>query len=334
MKKLFFSIGLVILGAFLLVGCAKDKVITETFPKKVEQLDSYILKGRLESFFPTGRKESEVTVSYKHPDYYRVELKMLGLNETQLIVKNKDGVYVLIPRINKTFKIEGSWPLNSSCSYLLQSLAKDIVNDPDIRILEEKDSFTVEVKAKLFNDANPTKQKIIFDKKTKLPSEVLVYDDNQNLMTRLTINTIDINPNISEDVFKVDKTIAEIRQQYGDESPTYEDRSFVYPTYFPEGSTLDQEVITGENSNRIAIMKFKGDEISFNVIQQYVNDQEAITTTYISGNILLVSGNVAIYGNDQLIFLENGIEYIIASSTIDFTEIYKMAESLVADTEK
>lgn len=334
MKKLIFSLGLVLIFLVILAGCAKDKVITQAFPKKVQDLDSYLLKGRLETFYPTGRKESEVTVSYKKPDLYRVEIKMLGLNESQMIIKNKNGVYVLIPRINKTFKIDGNWPLNSSCSYLLQSLAKDIINDPNIRITEEKDAFYVEVKARMFNDANPTKQKIVFDKKTKLPSEVLVYDENENLVQRLTINAIDLNHNISNDVFKVELANEEVREEYGNESPTYTDRSFVYPTYFPTGTARDQEVISGEGENLMAIIKFKGDDVSYNIIETYVNDQDTLTTTYVSGEVLSVTDNIAIYTNGQLIFYESGIEFTIASNSLGLGELHKMAVSMVAATEK
>lgn len=334
MKKIILSLGLVLLFVMMLAGCAKDKLITQSFPKKVQELDSYVLKGRLESFYQTGRKESEVTVSYKKPDLYRVELKMLGLNESQLIIKNKDGVYVLIPRINKTFKIDGTWPLNSSCSYLLQSLAKDIVNDPNIRITEEKDALYVEARARLFNNANPTKQKIIFDKKTKLPSEVLLYDENENLVQRLTINSIDLNHNISNDVFKVEVANEEVRDEYGNESPTYNDRSFIYPTYFPSGTAREQEVISGQGENLMAIIKFKGDDVSYNIIETYVNDQETLTVTYVSGEILSVTDNVAIYTNNQLIFYDNGIEFTIASKTLGLDELYKMAVSMVAATEK
>ena len=334
MKKIILLVGLVIFCALILVGCAKDKAITQAFPKKVQELDSYVLRGRLESFYPTGRKESEVTVKYKKPDLYRVEIKMLGLDESQLIIKNNDGVYVLIPRINKTFKIDGNWPLNSSTSYLLQSLAKDIINDENIRITEEKDAIYVEVKAHMFNDANPTKQKIVFDKKTKLPSEVLVYDENENLMQRLTINTIELNPSLSNDVFKVKVANDEVREEYGNESPTYSDRTFVYPTYFPPGTAREQEVISGEGENLMAIIKFRGEDVSYNIIETYVNDQEVLTTTYVTGEILSVTSNVAIYTNNQLIFYENGIEFTIASNNLALDEIHKMAVSMIAANEK
>lgn len=76
------------------------------------------------------------------------------------MVKNNSGVYVIIPSINKTFKVNSSWPENMSYPYLLQSLSNDIVQDSNLRTTTEGKSTIVELKAKLFTEDETTTQKL------------------------------------------------------------------------------------------------------------------------------------------------------------------------------
>ena len=93
------------------------------------------------------------------------------------MVKNNDGVHVIIPSVNKTFKVNSSWPNNSSYPYLLQSIAHDIVSDDNIIINKDGDYTILELKVKLFNREDGNTQKIIFDQ-TGLPKEVYIYNKN------------------------------------------------------------------------------------------------------------------------------------------------------------
>ena len=123
---------------------------------------------------------------------YRVELQNPNTVETQIMIKNADGVYVLVPSINKTFKVNSSWPANSSYPYLLQSISNDIISDSNMITKKEGKDTTLELKAKLFNGDQNTTQKIIFDE-NKMPKEVLLYDKNHNLLTRFVVKSIEQN---------------------------------------------------------------------------------------------------------------------------------------------
>ena len=127
LKLTFFC--LFMMCVFTVTSCNKNKDLVSSFPETVNNLKSYKLTGTLESNFPSGTKISNVTVYYKNPDLYRVELVLPNSLEKQVILKNNNGVYVLIPSINKNFKVSSKWPLTSSYPYLLQSLSKDIIAD-------------------------------------------------------------------------------------------------------------------------------------------------------------------------------------------------------------
>ena len=319
-------------GLFGLAGCSKNKNIIETFPKKITNLDSYKLVARLESVFPTGTKECVITTYYLKPDLYRVEIESQNLQDKQIILKNSEGVYVLIPSINKSFKIRSTWPINSSYPYLLQSLSKDIVSDENIVTTRNDGTTTLELKAKLFDDAMPSSQKIIFDNETALPKEVLTYDKNKNLVSRLIIDSIELNPNLSKDLFNKDKTMEAIRLLLAEETIEF-DRVISYPTYYPEGSSLLEEVIRGGSLNRRAMMKFGG-EVAYTIAEEFqaVNFDEQ--TLYLDGDIFIMGGVATIINNDVIFFFDNGVEYTVASTALDTLEMVRMADSLRIIREK
>ena len=62
-------------------------------------------------------------------DYFKVSITDKELNQTQVILRNKDGVYVVTPSLNQIFKFEGDWPLNSLKPYLVQSMQEILKSD-------------------------------------------------------------------------------------------------------------------------------------------------------------------------------------------------------------
>ena len=61
-----------------------------------------------------------------------------------------DGVYVLTPTLNKSFKFQSKWPYNNSQSYLLQSIINDMENDANLKMTKQDGNyvFTSEVNYK------------------------------------------------------------------------------------------------------------------------------------------------------------------------------------------
>ena len=157
-KKILYI--LILLSMVLVtVSCKSGTKKVESFPEYVNSLESYKVTGKLYSMFPTGTKESLITVYYQKPDNYRVEIDKSTNGDKQIIIKNNEGVFVLIPSVNKSYKLKSGWPVNSSYSYLLQSVAKDYVNDDSRVVKEEESTTTVEVKIKLFDNAQAATEK-------------------------------------------------------------------------------------------------------------------------------------------------------------------------------
>ena len=71
-------------------------------------------------------QEYQVEIWYKKPELYRVYLENPKKDQSQVILRNGNGVFVLTPSLNKSFRFHSDWPNNSSQVYLFESLVKDI----------------------------------------------------------------------------------------------------------------------------------------------------------------------------------------------------------------
>ena len=325
MKKILILLVMI----FVLFGCKKNKSIEQDFLKNLTNIRSYKAEGLMETFYDDDRKQSEFTVLYKSPDLYKVVIKNVESEDQQIILKNKDGVHVLIPSVNKTFKINSNWPNSSSYPYLLQSLAKDIANEENIVKITNEKTTEIETDTFMHTNKNIVKQKIIFDNETLIPSEVKVYNKADELYIRVLFENIELDYNINDEEFKIDSTIAKIRESYGEEGIVFSDRAFSMPGYFPEGSSLNSQIT---NSQR-AIMKFSG-TYGFTIIQEYVDDAEVISSWEEEGSAVLVFGSVGVLTDHYLKFVYEGIIYTLASQDINVDELMKVAASYMVPSEK
>ncbi|MFY9421462.1 MAG: hypothetical protein WBK54_02070 [Bacilli bacterium] len=320
----------VFIGAIMMFSaCRGSDSPQRVFAEKLTKAQSYKVEGIMESYYESGRKQNEFKVLYKYPEMIKVEIKSGENADKQIILKNNEGVYILIPAVNKNFKIQSDWPDNASYPYLLQSLAKDIANDSDAIITEDETKVTVETKTKMHADATPVKQKIIFDKTTKLPTEVLVYDEDDNLYIRTVFTHIDFDYNISDDEFDLEGSMAAVRLEIGEEV-VYENREIGYPLYCPEGISLASENIVSnqDGTERLAIMKY-GNDYGFTLIQEYVNDNEVTRYQEENGEIFMVLGNVAILKDNSLQTIYRGIEYTVASEDLIPEEMAKIVQGFL-----
>ena len=165
MKKI---IVLIVLVCIFFTGCGKydQNDIINTLDKNISE-KSYDLEGDLEIVNNDEVYNYDIKVSYKKPDSYKVNLLNKSNNHEQIILKNNEGIFVVTPALNKSFKFQSDWPYNNSQIYLLQSLINDIKADDKREFKEIEKGYIFRTNVNYPNNRKLVKQDITLDKNLK-----------------------------------------------------------------------------------------------------------------------------------------------------------------------
>ena len=203
MKRIFI---ILFICCLLITGCSGTKNIKKNFVNRVDGANSYKLNGTLSINNNDDVYNYSVEVGYKKDDYYKVTLKNKANNHVQIILKTDDGVYVLTPSLNKSFKFQSDWPYNNSQIYLLDAISSDIKNDKDSEISKKDNKYFLMTKVNYSNNSSLIKQKLEFDEEFNL-SKVIVYDKDGIEVMTMKFDKIKLNCKFSKEYFDVDSII-------------------------------------------------------------------------------------------------------------------------------
>src|SRR5699024_9021646 len=145
------------ISTLLLTACGEksEESVVKKLEEKVEEMDGY--EAKAEMVMETGKEEQKysINVLHKKKDYYRVTLKDSEDEQaSQVILKNEDGVFVLTPELDKSFKFQTDWPDNSSQPYLYQSLVNDILKDEEANFTSTDSHYIFKTKTNYQSNSN------------------------------------------------------------------------------------------------------------------------------------------------------------------------------------
>ncbi len=318
MKKTIFLIVCII----FLAGCGNEttnSAISKTL-KKIEETNSYKLTGTLEITNNENTYSYDVDVAYLKENNFRVSLKNKTNNHEQIILRNDEGVYVLTPSLNKSFKFQSEWPYNNSQSYLLQNLANDIKNDNEKTLEKNGEEYIIKTKTNYSNNKELTKQKIYIDKDKNI-YKIEIMNDEDIIKMKMTINNIDYNPNNNIEMFKTENNLTASKEETVSKLD-----ELIYPMYIPQNTYLSsQNKISKENGERV-IMTFSGDS-PFMLIQETITeDGESMIS--VKGEPYQLYETVGIIDDSSITWIDKGIEYYLVSNTLNQNELIEVANSL------
>lgn len=315
-----------LLCTMFVLGCSKNtsKSVLSNFEKKVNKANSYTLSGILEIINNEDSYKYDVNVSYKENDMYRVSLKNQANDHEQLILKNEEGVYVLTPSLNKSFKFQSEWPNNNSQTYLLASLLDDITND-NKRTFEEKNGEYIYTSTVNYpNNRKLVNQKVYFNS-DNLPTKVEVMDANGIVMVRMNFSSIDINSNIDNKLF----TLNENMNTNSNTNTTISNKidSIVYPVFMPENTYLSSKDVVAKSNGERVILTFSGDN-PFILVEETatVEDEFSVIPMYGEPDILI--DTVGAISDSSVTWVSNGVEYYLASDVMSSATLLEVAKSL------
>ena len=265
-----------------------------------------------------------VDVTYKKGTYYKVSLINKENKHEQIILKNDEGVYVVTPSINKSFKFQSEWPSNSSQSYILESLLKDVLNDGERSVKNTNDKYTIISKVNYPNNNDLKTQEVTLGS-DYLPNKVVVKNSSGSTLISVVVTKIDLKTKYDKNYFALSNSIKEEVNNSSTKETGVTLKDVVYPMYLPSGTKYSgEEVITKDNSERV-ILTYTGVK-PFILIEEASNNKEHETT--------LVSGEVVQYGNvlgvltsTSLNWSNNGKEYYLIGESLSSDEILQIASS-------
>ncbi len=321
MKKLLLLLGI----CLLMTGCGgyDSKKALEDFKKQVNESSTYELEGTMEILSNEKQFTYDVEVSYKEGDYYKVNLLNTTNSHEQIILKNDEGVYVITPNLNKSFKFQSDWPNNSSQAYILETILNDIENDSKRNFEKIDDKYIFISDVNYPNNSNLISQKVTFNKKME-PEKVEILNEEGMAQITMTITKIEWNKKFDKEYFALSSSI---KDDCCEESKsTGEIQDIIYPMYLPIGTTFqNQEVLKNQNKERV-ILTFGGDK-SFILVEEMANPSNEFEITSASGDLVFYETILGALTDTSVSWTKDGMDYYIIGQNLTEEELLQIASS-------
>ncbi len=326
MKK-YFMMCMVLMCSFLMFGCGKygEEDAIKDFEKQVDNTKGYHLTGELMIKNNEDSYRYQVDASYKKDNLYRVSLKNKTNNHEQIILKNEEGVYVLTPSLNKSFKFQSEWPFNSSQTYLLQTILKDIKEDKNRTFKETEKQYIFTTKVNYASNTELTSQKIYFNKNMEL-EKVEVYNKNDTIQMEMIFDDIDKKATFKDTHFSVkdNMSVAAVEDEVNTVSKIDD---IIYPMYIPENTRLESQDTVKKGTGERVILTFSGEK-PFMLIQETASREQDMLTIPVFGEPEILGSAVAAVGEGSVSWMSDGIEYYVVSDVLNSNELLNVAKSV------
>ncbi|MGE7949378.1 LolA family protein [Lysinibacillus sp. NPDC093688] len=352
----------------LLSACGTDsqeKVLKKVNGKWAET-NGYELNATMEIKSGGDPKKYDVTVWHTKPDFYRVEVVESGKDVSQMIVRNADGVFVVTPTLNKMYKFQSDWPKKNSQAYLIGALAEDLAQDKNLVMKEEDKAYIFEAATRNSYKNSMPHQVITVDKKTMLPTSVVIMNDVKEEQIRITFKNIKLGvqhaakeyaveqftekdepkgekaaPTEKDNKEEKDKGDKESNNNpngnKGEQAVSAEAENTKFQTHYPVvslGNTkmVDEKVMQEAGMERV-ILTFDGDK-PFTVMQQPVTKETAMMPVSSPGDPVDLGFTIGAITDTSISWEKDGVEFFVASSKLTREEMVEVATSMTIGSMK
>ncbi|MFT8310468.1 MAG: outer membrane lipoprotein carrier protein LolA [Sporolactobacillus sp.] len=317
-----------ILVLALLTGCGtkSEKDVINDLNKRYENINSYSTDAVM-TFQHNGKKQTyQVNVMYRKPNYYKVALSDGKKENKQMILRNKEGVFVLTPELNKSYRFESDWPNNRSQAYLYHSLAKDILNDPNPGFTAKDNQYVFKTKTN-YNTTQLANQTISL-KKDLTPKNVQIKDKDENVVVTVKFKSFKVNPSLNNKTFdvKTNMTAARITKT---QTTTAENASFklLYPTAMLSGTKLATVKPQTTQVGDRYVLKYEGKK-PFTLIESKSRTSVSSVPTIATGSPENLGFAIGSSGDKSLYWSYGGTDYFLASDKLTQDEMMTIAQSV------
>ena len=308
------AIVLVLLGGTWMM---KEKSFSKKWNHQIENMQAYILKGDMEIRKGQGYQNYEIEVYYqKENEQYKVVLNDPVLKQTQSIVRNKDGVYVMTPQLNQIFKFQGSWPNNTKKPYLIQTIDQ-ILKEAEIK----KENNQVIAKSEVTYEGHEQYkyQTMIFDQEARI-KEVTITNEQQDVEMKLVIRECLWNPNLAKDTFEIPDSL-DVKT-----SSIAQEQLPLYPMEVYDAKLSDIAYVDTIDGQKV-MMTYEGEK-SFTLVQSMVQPKETTQMVYMPGTLYEQYDFFGVEELFQFSAYYKGIEFRIYSEDLTTLEMVEVLNSV------
>ncbi|MEY8749630.1 LolA family protein [Alkalicoccobacillus gibsonii] len=337
MKRVSWFFLVSVLMMVVLAGCGEktQEDVLEDLGTTLEELTGYKAKATMQLETGNEPQTYDVEVWYQKEGFYRVMLNNKDKDQSQIILRNDDGVFVLTPALNKSFRFQSDWPKTTSQSYLYESLVADILTDQERVFSQDEDHYTFET-ATNYQNKNLNKQEIQLNKKDLSPVKVEILDAEQSPLVTLDFTEFDKNATFNDDDFEMERNmtgaqLSEPTLASGQE----EEMEILYPMYVPDGTSASSSKEVETDGGTSYVQEYTGDK-SFTLIQSQADAVPASTTStnMAEGQPVDLGFTIGVQTGDALMWSHGGSEFYLASSDLELEEMASVARSVYGTTEK
>jgi outer membrane lipoprotein-sorting protein len=334
-KKLLLLIAaLMVIFSLAACGSKSQQDVVKELNSKLDDLSGYKVNAKMTLKMGTDSQVYNVEIWHKDPTFYRVNLKNAQKDQSQMILRNEQGVFVLTPALNKSFRFQSDWPQNSSQAYLYESLIKDIVTDKEAKFTATKDYYIFETKTRYQNNSMLPFQEIKLNRGDLSPAVVKVMDPDRKTLVTVEFSKADFHASFNKDDFDMKKNMT--RAQLGlPAMAKAQDQSFTvkYPTLELKDSKLIQEKEVKIDNGKRVVLTYDGKK-SFTLIQERVIVKEATAPTYVEGDLVDLGATIGAVTDHSISWTKDGVDYMLASKNLTKDEMVGIAKSVQGEIGK
>lgn len=366
MRRMSWVLAMILCVTVVFAGCGKKDAasvvkglnnVADTLQSKE---GSYKGTGKMTLYTGEKPQEYNIEVWYQNPSYYRISLTNAQKDVTQIVLRNDDGVFVLTPSLNKSFRFKSDWPENQGQVYLYQTLVQGILSDNTRQFATDKDSYVFDVAAN-YHSQSLVRQKIWLSKDNYAPKQVQVSDAEAHVMVEVKFSEFKFDAKFEKDSFDMkrnmtaldDPTLGTVMQVDENGNPITADGQqadgstasapkelgdfgMIVPVYMPEGVETKDTNKMENSANHTVILRYDG-TYQYTIMES--RSQDMAVSSLASGTVVDLGFTSALLtGNDDQKTLtwmnDEGIEFRITSGNLPVDEMTKIAVSLQEQTGK
>lgn len=336
MRKMTLLLTLCLLSVMLLASCGKkdEEDVIGDLSDTWNSLESYKAEGTLTLYTGQEPQEYEVEVWHKKPDYYRISLTNKARDITQIILRNEEGVFVLTPHLNKSFRFQSNWPENNGQVYLYESLIKDILSDANRIFSTEGDKYVFQT-ATNYHNKTLTAQKIWLTKDLKV-DKVEVMDADYQVAVKVQFTNMEFDFDFEDNAFDMKRNLQgalleSIPTMVSEQERSQGSFGIYYPAYYPAGVELVEEKEMTKNGEPMVVLRFAGDDYSFNIVQER---PKAKTVDMPVGDIVDLGFTIGVLSERSLFWTYDGVDFTLTAEGMPKEEMIAVARSVFGQTSK